>query len=221
MPQPTRIWKPSPKCPRPTRRQANPNPRRRQSPRRQSPRRPGLPLDASFRRPSDCGSRSSGQPHRRRPCQRLRRRAWCRSSSPERNGPGRQAPHGPPERQAPVRRPGQSAREPPVLRRSRCRRGPVGQAPAPVQRIRARAPRVQWEDRDLSPRSPSARSSRACRHGRVSIRNGQACRVGRRIGREAPVARRPRSAGSRRGQWHRQCRPRRRRSRARSRWPKA
>lgn len=219
MPQPTRIWKPSPKCPRPTRRQANPNPRRRQSPRRQSPRRPGLPLDASFRRPSDCGSRSSGPLHRRHRCPRLRRRAWCQSSS---RGPRRQPAHGPPpERQALVRRPAQLAREPPVLRRSRCHLGLVGQAPASVQRIRVRAPRVQWEDRDPCPRSPFARSSRACRHGRVSIRNGQACRVGRRIGREAPVARRPRSAGSRRGQWHRQCRPRRRRSRARSRWPKA
>jgi len=219
MPLPTRTWKPSLKCPRPTQHQASPNPRRRLPPRRPRRRRPGPSQDASFRRPSDYGSKSNGRPRRRRRC----RPRWHPASCPgNRHGPTvprHQARHVRLQ-QARVRKLAQPARAPPVPRLSRCLRGPVGQALAFAQRIRARGPRVQWEGRGPCRRNPFVPSSRACRRGRVNIRNGPACRAVRPIGQAARDVRLPHGV-SRRGQRRPRCLRRRRRLRARLRWPKA
>lgn len=175
---------------------------------------------ASCRRCCASASKNSVQRRRRPRCRQRRRRAsWCRG--PHRKSSGLRC------RRPPVRLGPRPARPAPSSgRRHRLlavralgRRGQDS-----VRLIRRHARRRRWADRVRCRRSRFARSSPGPRNGRA-FRRGPACRArvhrtsSRRVRRSARPGRSS-AASTYLARPRRQCRPRRRPSRARSRSPK-
>jgi len=216
-----------------SRRQNDPlRPQDRQLPRHRQPKhpqpRPSLPqqphcrlqprsrrfLAASCRPRCDSASKKTVRPRQLRRCRHRRRRGRFNGRSPRRSRPRR-------------RRPGPLVRchqaRPGCVRPCRALHVPPAHL-ASDRHIQGRGRKGPSVDRVRCPRSPCGPSSQACRRVQdSSTRSVPGCRRGRRISSvlAARADRPPRSVGNRRVRRRHPCLPRRRPSRAASRWPKA
>jgi len=180
--------------------------------RRRQPRSRRFPA-ASCRQRCASASKKTVRPRQLRRCRHRPRRGPFNGRSPRRSRPLRWRP-GPPVRCHQAR--------PECVHPCRALRVPVHLVND--RHIQDRGRKGPLEDRDPCPRSPCGPSSQACRRVQdSSTPSVPGCRRGRRIS-SVPAARAdrpPHSVGNRHVLRRRPCLPRRRPSRAASRWPKA